>query len=147
MPENETKRRTVLGGIATGAIGGLAGCSSLVESTTPTASETPETEIGDDTPVVGEAPAGPEAVTVDVKVVDRNGDPVADELVELEDRGGTPDDRTGQTGENGELRFIEGVGGPPCNTQTVLLPDRGQEAGLGCNNGGAELDHVFRVEQ
>lgn len=64
---------------------------------------------------------------------------------ELEDRGGTPDNRYKQTIRNGKAVFYEGVGPAPCNTQTVKLPAYGKKRGLGCNNGGKKMSTRFNV--
>lgn len=97
-------------------------------------------------PVVDNSSSDPdETLTVDVTVEDADGTPLEDVLVELQDRGGTPDDRTGRTGPKGRLRFLEDVGPAPCNTQTLKLPDHGETADLGCNNGGTHLEHAFEV--
>lgn len=85
-------------------------------------------------------------VTATVTIVDKNGNPVSGERVELEDRGGTPDDRFGSTDTDGKVRFLENVGPPPCNRQTVILPDRGMSQDLGCNNGGVTLEARFEVQ-
>ena len=135
MSDREVNRRTVLRTLAAGSALGTVGYTGSAAAS----------DHGQP-PVVGEEPAGPQQITVDVEVVDRNGDPVADEPVVLEDRGGTPDNRRATTGPSGRIRFVEGVGPAPCNTQTVKLPERGQSKSLGCNNGGAELQHTFEVD-
>ena len=86
-------------------------------------------------------------ITVDLTVVDDDGEPLSGDSVKLEDRGGTPDDRFGETGPRGRIRFIENVGPPPCNTQTVRLPERGQSFSLGCNNGRVTVERTLTVSR
>ncbi|PSQ19095.1 hypothetical protein BRD00_02280 [Halobacteriales archaeon QS_8_69_26] len=65
------------------------------------------------------------------------GDPVVDQPLLLQDRGGTPDTRIGLTDGEGREVFFEGVGPPPCNTQFVELPEREVSREVGCHDGGA----------
>lgn len=85
-------------------------------------------------------------VTIDLTVVDTNGDPLVDQQVILQDRGGTPDDRTGTTGPHGRLRFIESVGPAPCNWLTARVPEYDTEVRLGCYNGNSTLERRISVE-
>lgn len=84
-------------------------------------------------------------LTIEITVVDENGDPVSGVPVLLQDRGGTPDDRQGATGSDGVIIFVEDVGPPPCNTQTIILPDHGVEESLGCNNGGKTISRTLSI--
>lgn len=142
------RRRTVLAAAVGGA--GLWARPLSAAATTPTATSsaegpTSEEATGEGPPVVDNAGPPDETVVVDVRVTDEAGDPVAGVLVELEDRGGTPDDRLGETGPDGRLRFLEAVGPSPCNTQTLKLPAYGRAADLGCNGGGTRLQHQFTL--
>lgn len=130
MADQKPSRRRLLGTLAVGASVGVTGCTQVLS------------ELGEDEPT---PTADSQKVVVDVTVLDEDGEPVADEPVVLEDRGGSPDTRQSRTGPEGSVRFIEGVGPPPCNTQTVRLPQRGKSKSLGCNNGGVRLEHTFQV--
>lgn len=82
---------------------------------------------------------------VDLRVVDSGGAPLSDADVLLQDRGGTPDDRLGRTGPSGRIRFVESVGPPPCNRQTVLVPGHDVREFLGCNDGGRRIEREIVV--
>lgn len=92
-------------------------------------------EEGDaDPPRPADDPPGDQEVRITVTVLD-GGDPVADQPLVLQDRGGTPDTRYGITDDEGREVFFEGVGPPPCNTQFVELPDHGIRREVGCHDG------------
>lgn len=113
---------------------GLSGCAGILGS-------------GPGMPVVDNGGDNPDhAVTIDLTIQDTNGEPVADATVTLRDRGGTPDNREGTTGSQGRIRFIEGVGPPPCNSQTVVLPEYETSESLGCNEGGSTVERTITVQ-
>lgn len=132
-------------GLAEGRISASAdpiGTTNPVESVQMTESTaTPTRAPDEEVPVVDNRGNSNQTIVVDVQVTDSQGEPASGVTVELEDRGGTPDDRFGETGPGGRIRFLENVGPPPCNTQTVTLPDYGTETKLGCNDAGEEI-HV-----
>lgn len=49
------------------------------------------------------------------------------------------------TGPNGWVRFIEGVGIPPCNPLELKLPMYGVSKDVGCHNGYKELVETITV--
>lgn len=101
-----------------------------------------------DYPVVDNAGSTPKrTITVDLTVLHESGKPVSGAAVVLEDRGGTPDDRSGETGPKGRIRFLEGVGPPPCNRQTVRLPEFETSLSLGCNNGGKTIEKTILLDE
>lgn len=113
---------------------GTAGCAGILGS-------------GYDGPVVDNGGDNPDRiVTVDLTVQDESGNPISGAVVVLQDRGGTPDNREGTTGPEGRLRFIEGVGPPPCNSQTVVLPAYDTSVNLGCNEGGTTIERTITVQ-
>ena len=119
----------------------------FVGAGTVTAQQAEVTDTSEFNPNI-EAPDD-ETVNVDVTVADTSGDPIEGALVELEDRGGSPDDRLATTGSNGEIRFVESVGPPPANCQTVklrLADGSVRSADLGCRNGGTSVSHTFEVD-
>lgn len=100
-----------------------------------------------DYPVVDNGSDDPERmVVVDLHLVQQSGEPVGETEVLLQDRGGSPDDRSGTTGPDGRIRFLESVGPPPCNTQTVIVPAYEVRRSLGCNNGYAEIEERIVVD-
>jgi hypothetical protein len=90
-----------------------------------------------------------EEARIDITVVDTSGNPIEGALVELEDRGGSPDNRLATTGSDGQIRFVEGTGPPPANCQTAKLRLEGggtQSADLGCSGGGESSSYIFQVD-
>jgi hypothetical protein len=53
--------------------------------------------------------------------------------------------RDGVTGPSGWVRFIEGVGIPPCNPLELRLPIYGVSKDVGCHNGYKELVETITV--
>jgi hypothetical protein len=96
-----------------------------------------------------DGPATENEITVNVLVEDLDGEPIEGALVELEDRGGSPDDRVGATDTDGRIRFIEGVGPPPKNCQTLKLKLMGMDRvrDLGCRNAPATVSATFQVDR
>lgn len=137
MPVDERlpRRRVVAAGLTTVATG-VAGCNGFQQSG---GSAAPVVDNGADDPA--------ETVTIELTIQDQNGEPVVGTSVRLEDRGGTPDDRHGTTGPLGRIRFLEGVGPPPCNTQHVVLPEYERFVSLGCNAGGSTVERTITVRQ
>lgn len=90
---------------------------------------------------------GGNVATVEVVVVNEDGDPVADELVRLIESGtASPSRPEGRTADDGRLIFHEGTGPPPCNTFHIKLPERGeQRQRAGCFNNGDETSVQFTV--
>lgn len=98
---------------------------------------------------VVDGPATNNEIIVNVLVEDLNGDPIEGAIVELEDRGGSPDDRVGTTDTDGRIKFIEGVGPPPENCQTLKLKLMGMDRvkNLGCRNAPATVSATFQVDR
>ena len=94
-------------------------------------------------------PATENEITVNVLVEDLDGEPIEGAIVELEDRGGSPDDRVGETDTDGRIRFIEGVGPPPKNCQTLKLKLKAMDRvkDIGCRNAPATVDESFQVDR
>ena len=109
------------------------------------------------TGLVGEAagvtvidgPATENEITVNVLVEDLDGQPIEEAVVELEDRGGSPDTRSGATDTDGRIRFIEGVGPPPENCQTLRLRLKAMDRvkDIGCRNSPATVNESFQVDR
>lgn len=154
--EQSISRRRLLATGVGGSMLGLAGCVTAgiadggdedAVGEDEGADEDEQTTAGLPTFVDNGSDDAGENVVVSVTVLDEHGAPTEGVAVELEDRGGTPDDRYGRTGVDGTVVFVESVGPPPCNRQTVRLPNEGRSADLGCNDGGAELSATFTVTE
>lgn len=84
-------------------------------------------------------------VTVNLTILNSDGLPIPGVLVELEDRGGSPDDRSGRTDSDGKIKFIENTGPSPPNHQTIKVPSHGITRDLGWNN-SATFDLEFELD-
>lgn len=143
--EDYISRRQVLVSGFTGIAVGFAGCVSEISDNNEEDADQGESPAGD-VPVVDNGSSDADKnVTIDVEVLGEDGEPASGIEVKLEDRGGTPDNRFGKTGSEGRLRFVESVGPPPCNSLTLLVPEEGLVADLGCHNGDTDLEHTFEV--
>jgi len=91
--------------------------------------------------------SGKGTLNVIIHVVDSEGEPVADELVKLEDLNRTAD-TNGRTSDTGCLVIYQDTGPAPCTTYKLLLPYRTDVDAVEtpCTHDG-EFNHTFTLSQ
>lgn len=81
---------------------------------------------------------------VEIYVQNAQGGPASGVRTELRDASGAHS-RIGQTDRDGRIRFLEGVGGGPCNNLFVMLPGMSNQEFITCADGDEEVTRGFAM--